>query len=214
MCPLCDSHADLFLAAENREYWFCGHCRLIFVPEPFMVSKEEEMRRYREHENSLDNEGYVSMFLQKIEVVKRVCPSAKTVLDYGCGYEPVLKTLLGQNGYRADGYDPYFFPDTELAPAYDLILSTETFEHFKAPGKEMARLTSLLASGGHLAVMTRLYPRQNGQASQEAFASWYYKRDPTHIAFYCPDTFSWIGRRYGFETVYEDDKDFIVMKKI
>jgi hypothetical protein len=213
MCPLCHSKTDFFLAGENREYHLCPSCQLISVPEKFLIPIEDETHRYLEHENSLDNEGYVNMFLQKIEIVKSICPKIQTALDYGCGYEPVLQTLLNRNGYLADGYDPNFFPDGERASSYDLIISTETFEHFREPGNELLRIMARMTKGGYLAVMTRLYPKQNGLPCKKDFGCWYYKRDPTHIAFYCLETFSWIADHFCLEIVYINDFDFIVMRK-
>ncbi|NIT81976.1 MAG: class I SAM-dependent methyltransferase, partial [Nitrospinaceae bacterium] len=52
--------------------------------------------------------------------------------------------------------------------AYDLVISTETFEHFHRPGDEVPRAVGRVAPGGYLAVMTRFPPRpQNGETAQE-----------------------------------------------
>ena len=93
-CPLCSTAAKFFTAGENREYQLCNLCGLIFVPPEFHIPVESEITRYREHENSLDNEGYVNMFMKKITLIKKHCPLLKTALDFGCGYEPVLQLSL------------------------------------------------------------------------------------------------------------------------
>jgi hypothetical protein len=214
MCPLCQSQSDFLLAADRREYWLCPTCRLIFVPKQFFISKKEEIKRYLEHENSLDNEGYVTMFQQKIAVVKDHCASVQSVLDYGCGYEPVLKTLFQRKGYRADAYDPNFFPKLAPGAQYDLVISTETFEHLREPQKDLALLATLLPSGGFLAVMTQFYPDSKLPSNPESFKSWYYKRDPTHIIFYAPETFYWIAEVFGYKVVYQNERDFTILKKI
>ena len=211
-CPLCNSNSKFFLAEEKREYWTCPVCQLIFVPAKYFISKQEEVEHYLKHENCLENAGYVQMFNEKIQILQRVCQSVRTVLDYGCGYEPVLKTLLTRDGYTVSGYDPHFFPDTDLSNAFDLVLSTETFEHFKEPGKEVARLTTLLSPGGYLGVMTRLVPQKNNLPELESFGNWYYKRDPTHIAFYSSETFAWIAGFFGMEIIFNNEKDFIVLQ--
>lgn len=212
-CPLCHSMAAFFLKDDGREYEHCSNCKLIFVPSQYFVSLDEEARRYLQHENSMENQGYINMFQEKIDIVKKICLEVKTVLDYGCGYEPVLKILLNREGYSAQGYDPNFFPDTNLKPEYDLIMSTETFEHFKEPGKEMTQLAPRLSAEGYLAVMTRFYPVDNGSPNQNSFKNWYYKRDLTHISFYCTETFSWMAGFFGFNILFNDKKDFIVMQK-
>ncbi len=212
-CSLCRSKALFLVAGEKRQYWRCSRCGLIFVPQKYFIANDEEREHYLKHENSLENTGYVEMFQEKIDILKKVCPGVRTVLDYGCGYAPVLQTLLTRAGYSVAGYDPFFFPETDLSSAFDLIVSTETFEHFKEPGKEIARLVSLLSPKGHLAVMTRFYPEENRLPDLDKFGKWYYKRDPTHISFYCRDTFDWIARTFQLQTLFNNDKDFIVLKK-
>lgn len=212
-CPLCFTSADFFLSGDQREYWLCPECRLIFVPPRYFLSEDEEIKRYLQHENSLDNTGYVKMFSDKIEQVQQTCRDAVTVLDYGCGYEPVLKSLLAKQGYNVDVYDANFFPDSRGAKNYDLIISTETFEHFREPGKEIEKIKHLMTPSGFLAVMTRLYATRENSRDPNGFEDWYYKRDPTHVAFYCLETFSWIAEKYGFNIVFSDPKDFIILQK-
>jgi len=213
-CPLCSFPARSFLRADRREYRHCPRCELIYVPPRYFISREKEVERYRSHNNTLANEGYVRMFEEKIEVIRKVCPGVRTILDYGCGPGPVLQTLLSRRGYAADAFDPNFFPDGQQRQEYDLILSTETFEHFKEPVQDLNRLFPLLPRGGYLAVMTQFYPRPGGILRPEEFGAWYYKRDPTHIVFYCHETFSWIARNWGLHIIYIDEKDFVVLSSI
>jgi hypothetical protein len=212
-CPLCNYHSTFLLKADVREYWSCEKCCLIFVPSKFFISKKEEIKRYLEHNNTLDNEGYVMMFQEKINTIKKICPRINTVLDYGCGYEPVLKGLLKQEGYKADGYDLNFFPSEELEKKYDLIISTETFEHIKNPREELACLLPKVSNKGYLAIMTRFYPIVDSALCLESFSQWYYKRDPTHIAFYSKKTFSWIADEFKMKICYNNNFDFIIFQK-
>lgn len=212
-CPLCHHPATLFLEKAEREYIHCSTCDLISLPEKYFIGQKDEISRYLKHENSLDNTGYVNMFRQKIDILKKVCPGVKTILDYGCGYQPVLKTLLIREGYLAQEYDLNFFPATRFRPEYDMVISTETFEHLKEPGQDLPSLVSRIASGGYLAVMTRFYPRNEGVADPLVFSDWYYRKDPTHIAFYCTDTFAWIAESFGFDIIFNNEKDFIILKK-
>ncbi len=78
-----------------------------------------------------------------------------------------------------------------LARQYDFITATEVVEHLASPGRELARLWSLLEPGGWLGVMTKL------ARDREAFAGWHYKNDPTHVSFFSHATFYWLGQRWG-----------------
>jgi len=90
-------------------------------------------------------------------------------------------------------YDPYFAPNPlALEQSYDFITVTETVEHFYHPGKEFARLTTLLRSGGFLGVMTEMW------LDDRPFEKWHYPRDPTHVIFYRRTTMEWIAERFGY----------------
>ena len=213
-CPLCNCEPTVFLLkSDSREYRSCDKCYLIFVPPNFFITKKEEVDRYLEHDNTLNNEGYVKMFNEKIKTIQEVCSEINTVLDYGCGYEPVLKKLLNQKGYKADGYDLNFFPREGLRKNYDLIISTETFEHIKTPCEELSFLASKISRKGYLAIMTRFYPLRDKVLCLESFSKWYYKRDPTHIAFYTQKTFSWIADEFKMKICYNNNFDFIIFQK-
>lgn len=212
-CPLCHASSRPFASGEGRAYRLCGVCRLIFVPRAHFLATGDEVRRYLEHNNSLDNPGYVAMFDKKLDLLPTACPGVKTVLDYGCGYEPVLKALLKRRGYLADVYDENFFSDPPPRPSYDLVISTETFEHFKSPAREMENILALIRPGGFLAVMTRFYPTSGDAPDRADFERWYYKRDPTHIVFYSEKTFSWMADHFGLGIVYNNREDFIVLAK-
>ena len=213
-CPLCTYYPSICqLKSDLREYWFCQKCCLVFVSPKFFILEEDEVKRYLEHENSLDNEGYVNMFKEKINTIKKVCPEICTVLDYGCGYEPVLKALLERAGYQASVYDPNFFPNEDSQKKYDLVISTETFEHFKKPQKELTQLIPKISNKGYLAVMTRFYPEKNNTFCLESFSKWYYKRDPTHVAFYGQNTFLWMAEKFKMKICHNNKTDFIILQK-
>jgi hypothetical protein len=210
-CPLCSFSARHLTSGDNREYWLCSQCKAISVPASFHITPVEEVKRYRKHENSLESEGYVQMFQEKISLLP--IDKIKSALDYGCGYEPVLKILLERRGIKADGYDPNFFPNTCLQTHYDLVISTETFEHFRNPADEILRITERVAPDGVLAIMTRFYPTGEDGFMPEKFSNWYYKCDPTHIIFYCSETFHWLAKNIGYNIVFNNEHDFVVLKK-
>lgn len=212
-CPLCNKTANFFLTGENRQYQLCDHCGLIFVPNKFHLNQKSEVERYREHENSLNNKGYVAMFMNKISLIKDHCPKIKTALDFGCGYEPVLKTLLEKEKIETEIYDPNFFPNFPTNKTFDLVISTETFEHFRNPMDDIKKAVNSVSPSGFLAVMTRFYPLEQNKPSKKSFSAWYYQRDPTHIAFYTSKTFEWLTKKFGLSIILDNGFDFALFKK-
>ncbi len=214
MCPLCNTPADEFHQSRGRDFFLCPDCRYIFVPPSQHLPPAEEQKRYLEHENSLENAGYVRMFEEKIDLLRQHGPKDGTVLDFGCGYEPVLKTLLERQGYTAFVYDKFFFPQWQADRRYDTVISTETFEHLSSPAREVDRILTALRPGGYLAIMTRFYPEQGEQPDPAGFANWYYTNDPTHIGFFGTQTLNWIARSRKLEIVYRDTHDFIIYQTL
>ncbi len=207
-CVLCNSSSALGSTSkkpQDRSYMRCPVCDLIFVPEEFHLLPQAEAARYRLHENNLTNEGYVRMFLDKIELLRQYCHGVSSVMDYGCGPEPVLAQLLKKDGYDCDFYDPYFFP-AYPGKTYDVVISTEVFEHFRDVRSELHKVRSLLKPGGFLAVMTSFHD------AVRDFEDWWYVSDPTHICFFGMRTFEWIAKEFGLSIAYTDRKNFIILQ--
>ena len=207
-CILCSSSSVLpleFSKPVARRFMRCPVCELIFVPAEYHLSPQDEAARYMLHENTLSNDGYVRMFLEKIALVRQYCPDVKSVLDYGCGPEPVLAQLLRRDGFKCDVYDPYFFPVLPEG-SYDLVISSEVFEHLKDIRAELCRTRSLLNPGGFLAVMTSFHD------AVLDFGGWWYISDPTHICFFGMRTFEWIAGEFKFRIVYADRKSFVILQ--
>lgn len=179
------------------------------MDDAFLPSPEAEKARYEHHNNSLENEGYVAMFTTFLR--NAVFPYANkgaSTLDFGSGPVPVLQHLLKENGYPTEIYDYYFAPEPVFeGKQYDLITSTETIEHIADANALWEFFVQHLREGGILAIMTLFYP------SLEQFPTWWYRRDPTHIRFYHPDTFSWISKNFPLSLLSIDEKNTVCYKK-
>ncbi len=208
-CKICGSDNLEELNIKNK-YYYCNDCEVIFIDPKEIVDQNEEKERYEGHDNNHQNEGYVKMFKDFIEEVIEAhinLAEINDVLEFGCGPGPVLADLLKEKGLNVDLYDPYFFPEKVFEDQdYDLITSTEVFEHFSDPIKEMKLLTSHLKEGSYLAVMTSFHP------GPEEFEDWWYKWDPTHIVFFNEKTFSEIASNFNLEIIYTDQKKYILFK--
>lgn len=196
-------------------YYSCVPCRYIFLDGRFRVSPEEEKKRYESHDNTLENEGYVNMFREFIRVGIEpflggdfFLQGKRKALDFGCGWNSVLGSLLKEKGLQVDTYDPYFAPERQyLRRKYHLITATEVFEHLANPLETLRSLAGCLAPGGILALTTLFHP------GEEDFYKWWYRRDPTHISFYQPETFKYLAGRAGLDLVGVDGKKTCTLQR-
>lgn len=208
-CILCGGPGGVIENVGPGVYYYCPHCRLVFLDEKYHLSAQEEKSRYQRHENTLHNKGYVKYLNQFIDDAGiGELDGIKNVLDFGCGPGPVLKALLNERALNVDIYDPYFYPQKVFkGKQYDLITCTEVLEHVRNPLAILKLLESLLDENGVLAVKTVFY------TAARDFNKWWYRQDPTHICFYCPQTFAWIGECFNFKIELIDDHSLCVLRR-
>ncbi|MDQ3268616.1 MAG: class I SAM-dependent methyltransferase [Pseudomonadota bacterium] len=192
-CPVCRSvRVEPFVSVAGLEYRRCPDCHAIGLGPEHYPDPEQEAAHYRLHQNRIDDAGYRRFLSTLATPLLQRLPPARSGLDFGCGPGPALACMLRDAGHSMAVYDPMFFPDdTALASRYDFVTCSEVSEHFHAPATSFARLFELLRPRGSLAVMTGFPP----QAA--ALAGWHYRRDPTHVVFYAPETFHWLARQHG-----------------
>lgn len=209
-CPLCHVSAApgarVWRGMDGRSYWRCPACQLVFGAVDERVSARVAAEHYRQHENGLENAGYVTFLRRGIDRLLPFLAPGMRGLDFGCGPEPTLARLIGRAGMDCEAYDPLFWPK-QPAGAFDFVFATECFEHFEAPRREVAWIVSLMRPGGYLCVMTECWK------SERAFSRWYYTRDPTHIVYFHAETFGYLGREFGLEALPSDDARVWLFRK-
>lgn len=190
-CPLCQTpDSPLFFRDATRVYHHCSTCDYVFVPPEYHLSKHEERARYDQHQNHPDDPGYRRFLSTLFEPMRALLRPGAKGLDFGCGPGPTLSILFGSTGFEMDLYDPFYAHRPEVFQRrYDFITVTEVAEHLRDPAREWERLFHMLNPGGLLGIMTQMRPEP------DAFASWYYLRDPTHIGFYSHDTCGWMANQ-------------------
>lgn len=213
-CIICESPSvDLVL-----HYRYCTVCNLIFSNEDSKPDQKEEKDVYLLHNNTFDCEGYVAMFRAFIrDFIEPYAVKEGESLDYGCGPGPdfVLSSILKEDGYSGYRYDPFFSDNEEVfEKKYDLISSTEVFEHFHNPLIEIERITGLLKKGGILSIMTLFHTvNEPTEAEGEKFSKWWYHRDPTHLIFFNRTTIEKIAEMFNLEIVACDNKRAVTFRK-
>ena len=208
-CPLCDSAgATLFHRDARREYWRCPVCALVYVPPAYHLSPEEEKAEYDLHQNCVTDPGYRGFLSRLSEPLLARLPAGASGLDFGCGPGPALAAMLTEAGCTVQLYDVFYHPDASvLQRDYDFVTATEVVEHLQRPGGELARIWQLLAPGGYLGIMTKHV------IDADAFASWHYKNDPTHICFFSNQTWAWWCRQ-RHATVERIGADVVLLRKM
>ena len=208
ICPLCKSqNSKLFYKNKHREFQRCGVCELIFVPKKYHLSPKEERNQYNHHQNSLLNHPYIAFLNQLLLPTLQFIKPQSLGLDFGSGPSPVLAQLYRQRDFNIEIYDIFYADNKSVFDKkYDVITSTEVFEHLANPLKEVKKLWKCLKVGGILAIMT-------GQHHLiESFESWYYIRDFTHISFFCDKSFEYIAKTLGAKKVFQKENVIILQK--
>ncbi len=207
-CKLCKiNKISHFYLVDQKKYYKCSHCHIVFLDSKHHPDRSEERRIYDQHENSPMNQGYVD-FLKKLAIPlsKKLTPGTSG-LDYGCGPGPTLDGIFANMGFKVDRYDPIYFKNQKiLQKKHDFITCTEVAEHFFDPRKEFQFLKSILKKNGYLGIMTQML--ENGKI----FNDWWYRKDPTHVTFYQPQTFEWIANWLNLSIEFPD-QGVIIMKK-
>ena len=210
-CKICFSDTKPYQNPHiPTRYDYCPRCECIALDAAFKVSASQEKHQYDQHNNSLENTGYVQMFENFLDFFwERVSGITPKVLDFGSGPSPVLAQLMQKRGACVHCYDKFYHPDDAFQThTYDLITSTEVFEHLDSPVQTLTLLTKHLHSGGYIALMTLFHPNK-----QEDFWAWWYRRDPTHITFFTSKTLEILADLCGLELVETDGKRVALLKK-
>ncbi|MEA1883711.1 MAG: class I SAM-dependent methyltransferase [Thermotogota bacterium] len=206
-CGLCGS-SKLESIQLDKPYHHCQRCDFIFMDDCNLLEENEERQRYLQHNNTIENTGYVKMFQTFIDnALQPKFAAADTILDYGSGPNPVFAQIMRRQGKAVDIYDPYFSPSIEyLHRQYDMITLTEVIEHIQYPIENLKPLKDCLTPNGLLAIMTRIHPGIN------QFEKWWYRKDNTHISFYSLKTAQVLATALGMSITKTDGERFFCLQ--
>jgi cyclopropane fatty-acyl-phospholipid synthase-like methyltransferase len=211
-CKVCKTETSKIEEVKKTlTYYRCVSCGFIYLEDKYVITQEKEKERYTQHENAFENKGYIEMFEKFIiEAVEPYIADVKTVLDFGCGEAPVLAKLLEKRNLEVDAYDIYFATKKVYeAKTYDLITSTEVFEHLQKPMETLELLADHLTNNGYIILMTRFPPKDD-----KTFLNWWYRRDSTHISFFTPKSFEVMAEKVGLKVLKILNKNIVVFQKL
>jgi 2-polyprenyl-3-methyl-5-hydroxy-6-metoxy-1,4-benzoquinol methylase len=209
-CHICNNPTEPFVHEKtNITYYHCKHCEYIFKSPECYQDFDSQKERYNLHTNDENDEGYKAYFQRFLDFTLPLVGEPKTALDFGCGASTILSSMLNDKGIDCDYYDPIYHPDTQHdSKKYEIIVSTEVFEHLHQPSVVFESLITRLEEGGYLALQTQFHPNDVG-----AFKKWYYHQDPTHIVFFTAKTFKVLCEVYGCEFNADNGKNMVVIRK-
>ena len=209
-CHICSNPTASFINEKtNITYYHCKACEYIFKSPECYQDLEMQKERYNLHENNVEDAGYVAYFQRFLDFTLPLVGKPKNALDFGCGRTSLLSSLLEKEGIACDYYDPIYHPDTlEDDKKYDLIVSTEVFEHLHQPREVFENLLEKLNSGGYLVIQTEFHAN-----NEEAFKKWWYPQDSTHIVFFRSKTFQVLCEQYGCRFVKDNGKNMVLIQK-
>ena len=178
-------------------------CDLIFLNPQERLTPEQEKARYDLHSvGGAGNEGHQAFLAPLVDEVMELLEKSRwkrnevAVLDYGSGPAGFLSLLFQHKDIQTTNYDAFYAPDQSvLKRPYNVVTSTEVWEHFYFPYSEINQQIHLIKPNGYLAVMT------SSHKGEAAFHDWYYRRDPTHVSFFSEKTMQWIAQRWGLQLV-------------
>ena len=211
-CHLCEGNTTAFVDEKHAmHYYHCQVCDVIFKDPASYQSIEAQKSRYDLHENDEESEGYRAYFQRFLDfVLPLLQEEVSCALDFGCGRSQLLASMLQAQHIDCDAYDPIYHPEGyDREKTYDLIVSTEVFEHLHDPKAVLHRLLGSLKKGGYIAIQTAFH-----YSDKEAFLQWYYPKDPTHIVFFSPKTFQHLCGTFGCEYVADNGKNMVLLKKV
>ncbi len=210
-CHICEYETVPFVDVKTGiAYYHCHECEYIFKNPANYQSIEAQKQRYDLHTNDENDAGYRAYFQRFLDFVLPHIEEVEQVLDFGCGKSTLLANILKDINIECDVYDPIYHPiKLSDSKKYDMIVSTEVFEHLHDPRSTFSSLCNMLKPGGYLALQTQFHPNE-----EESFKAWYYHMDPTHIVFFRPRTFERLGEMYDCRIVADNGTNILVLKSI
>ncbi len=210
-CHICSKPCESFVHTKTSiTYYHCNACEYIFKSPKYYQDLQTQKERYNLHQNNEEDADYRAYFQRFLDFVLPYVSGVHTALDFGCGRSSLLAQLLEEEGISCDYYDPIYHPHTlDDSKKYELIVSTEVFEHLHQSKEVFENLLGRLDKGGYLAIQTEFHTNEH-----LGFQTWWYPQDPTHIVFFRVKTFEVLCETFACKIVAENGKNMVIIQKM
>ncbi len=205
---------DQLVSRETFQIVRCDSCQFLFTnPRPIenLAGEFYKSAEYISHSDS--SRGMVNKLYRiarsftlrnKVSMVRRVCPHARRVLDYGCGTGDFLAEAR-RSGMEVEGMEPdatakanalkkhglHLHDPNQLLEwnkgGFDIITLWHVLEHVHSLSKTIGRLRELLNPGGRLVVAL---PNASSFDCRHYGKDWAAWDVPRHLYHFTPATFS------------------------
>jgi 2-polyprenyl-3-methyl-5-hydroxy-6-metoxy-1,4-benzoquinol methylase len=207
-CLICRAGTIEKRDRTDKLYHICQNCGFTFLNRANHLSEAEEKARYDLHNNDGDDMGYQSWLRSFLEeAVLPFADKGSRILDFGSGPSPVLAELMRVAGFRVEIYDKYFAPSFP-GGKFDVITSSEVFEHLADPASEFEQLIEKLTPRGYIVLRTSFRPEKD-----EDFFHWWYREDSTHISFFTERALEQLAENRAMTVVYTNGRSVSVIKR-
>lgn len=94
-CVICNHETQTFYHPSTSICFHeCINCKVIFKDPKHWPSEEDELNRYKEHNNSINDEGYVNFLNRFIDQGVNPYIHQGNALDFGSGPEAVQQVCF------------------------------------------------------------------------------------------------------------------------
>lgn len=222
-CPNCDSLRSAFeRTVEGYALERCSHCGLVFVnPQP-VPGDLTDLYRGKAAESQVDfysrtvSPAQIFEYDRILRDVRVLMPDASRLLDLGCaagyfmkraaaaGFEPHgidiapwVETIARRSGLenvRATSLQGARFP----AAFFDVVHSSQVFEHLPRPHAELREIKRILRPGGVLYLNVPNYRCLSILLGRDDFEL---NTPPEHVTYFTPRTLSKLLSMAGFQVI-------------
>ena len=209
ICNICGSSGKILGYKKGVKVLQCPECSFLWKDIYSLPSDYYETWQYGTSK-SFDLRNQESVFKHRMDRINKfISGPSRKILDFGCGKGEFVEFLKKQN-YDAFGCDigdsipdkPYFFK-TDIGKLqghdFDIIFSSETFEHIEDVSTVMRHLSDRTKKGGIIYLETQF-------THSDSLFGWGYFDKANHISFFSPRSMEKLMKTKSIDLIDFDNR--------